>query len=67
VKAAYLRSLIDGGFQAYRCGEFCVAKGGAADGGLGEVLQMLSSHPDVETIGIVVNARGAERAIATGR
>jgi len=66
VKASYLRKLVTAGFCAYRCGEFCIAGGGPADGRRRAGAEALDAPSGVEIIGIVVNARGAERAIATG-
>jgi hydroxymethylglutaryl-CoA lyase len=65
VKAEYLRSLIAAGFTHIDAVSF-VSKEAVpqmADSEL--VLEYLDPPDDVEIIGIVVNAKGAERAIAT--
>jgi hydroxymethylglutaryl-CoA lyase len=66
VKAQYLRSLIESGFQHIDAVSFVSEKAvpQMADSEL--VLDYLDPPDDVEIIGIVVNARGAERAVATG-
>ena len=67
VKAAYLRKLIDGGLHAHRCGEFCFAGAVPQMADSEQVLDGLLPPDEVEIIGIVVNEKGAERAIAHGR
>ncbi len=66
-KAEYLRALIDAGFTRIDAVSFVspVAVPQMADSE--HVLQLLDAPPAIEIIGIVVNAKGAERAIATGR
>jgi hydroxymethylglutaryl-CoA lyase len=66
VKAQYLRTLIETGFQHIDAVSFVSEKAvpQMADSEL--VLEYLDPPDDVELIGIVVNARGAERAVATG-
>ncbi len=66
VKADYLRLLVAAGFRHIDAVSF-VSKAAVpqmADAEL--VLQYLDAPPEVEIIGIVVNEKGAERAIATG-
>lgn len=65
-KAAYLRGLIDAGFTCIDAVSFVspVAVPQMADSE--EVLQLLGPVPGVELIGIVVNTKGAKRAIRTG-
>jgi hydroxymethylglutaryl-CoA lyase len=66
VKADYLRVLVAAGFKHIDAVSF-VSKAAVpqmADAEL--VLQYLDAPPDVEIIGIVVNEKGAERAVATG-
>ena len=66
VKAEYLRNLIAAGFTHIDAVSFVSEKAvpQMADSEL--VLEFLDPPDDVEIIGIVVNARGAERAIETG-
>ena len=67
VKAEYLRALIAAGFQHLDAVSF-VSKSAVpqmADSEL--VLEYLDAPEEVEIIGIVVNARGAERAVESGR
>jgi hydroxymethylglutaryl-CoA lyase len=66
VKVEYLRKLVDAGFKHIDAVSF-VSPGAVpqmADSEL--VLEFLMPPEDVEIIGIVVNAKGAERAIETG-
>jgi hydroxymethylglutaryl-CoA lyase len=65
-KAEYLRRLIDAGFTHIDAVSFVspVAVPQMADSE--RVLELLQPPANVEIIGIVVNAKGAERAIATG-
>ncbi len=67
VKAEYLRALIAAGFThidavGFVSKEFVPQM---ADSEL--VLEYLDAAPDVEMIGLVVNAKGAERAVKSGR
>src|ERR1700678_3804154 len=65
VKVEYLRKLMDAGFRHIDAVSF-VSPGAVpqmADSEL--VLEFLMPPEDVEIIGIVVNAKGAERAIET--
>ena len=66
VKADYLRVLVAAGFKHMDAVSFVskVAVPQMADAEL--VLQYLDPPEDVEIIGIVVNEKGAERAVATG-
>lgn len=66
VKVRYLRALIDAGFKHLDAVSFVSPKAvpQMADSEL--VLEQLEPDRHVEIIGIVVNERGAERAIATG-
>src|ERR1700723_4342139 len=66
VKADYLRVLIAAGFKHIDAVSFVskVAVPQMADSE--QVLQYLDPPDDVEVIGIVVNEKGAERAVATG-
>src|ERR1700735_1783338 len=66
VKAEYLRNLIEAGFTSIDAVSFVSEKAvpQMADSEL--VLEYLDPPDDVEIIGIVVNAKGAERAIKTG-
>jgi hydroxymethylglutaryl-CoA lyase len=67
VKAAYLRALIKAGFQKIDAVSFVspAAVPQMADSEV--VLKLLDAPKTVEIIGIVVNERGAERAIECGR
>src|SRR4051812_8504692 len=63
VKADYLRKLVDAGFKHIDAGSF-VSPGAVPQMGDSEqVLSQLSLSPDVAIIGIVVNEKGAQRAI----
>src|ERR1700735_526320 len=66
VKARYLRALIEAGFTSIDAVSFVSEKAvpQMADSEL--VLDYLDPPDDVEIIGIVVNAKGAERAVRTG-
>jgi hydroxymethylglutaryl-CoA lyase len=65
-KAAYLRSLIEAGFTHIDAVSF-VSPGAVPQMADSEkVLELLGSDKAVEIIGIVVNEKGAERAIRTG-
>jgi hydroxymethylglutaryl-CoA lyase len=66
-KAEYLRSLITAGFQHIDAVSF-VSKTAVPQTADSEfVLEYLDAPEEVEIIGIVVNAKGAERAAASGR
>jgi hydroxymethylglutaryl-CoA lyase len=66
-KAAYLRSLIDAGFTHIDAVSFVSPAAVAQMADSEQVLALLDPPPHVEIIGIVVNEKGAERAIRTGR
>ena len=66
VKAQYLRSLVESGFQHIDAVSFVSEKAVPQMADSEIVLEYLDPPDDVEIIGIVVNARGAERAVATG-
>jgi hydroxymethylglutaryl-CoA lyase len=66
VKAQYLRALMETGFQHIDAVSFVSEKAVPQMADSEVVLEYLDPPDDVEIIGIVVNARGAERAVATG-
>jgi hydroxymethylglutaryl-CoA lyase len=65
VKADYLRTLIAGGFRHMDAVSFVSPKAVPQMADSEQVLEFLDPPDDVEIIGIVVNQKGAERAIAT--
>ena len=65
-KAAHLRALIDAGFACIDAVSFVSPAVVPQMADSEEVLQLLGPAPGVELIGIVVNEKGAERAIRTG-
>ena len=65
-KVKYLRALIGAGFNHIDTVSFVSAKAVPQMADSEKVLEQLAPPDDVEIIGIVVNERGAERAIATG-
>ena len=65
VKADYLRTLIAGGFRHIDAVSFVSPKAVPQMADAEQVLDFVDPPDDVEIIGIVVNAKGAERAIAT--
>src|SRR3954463_10146083 len=65
-KVEYLRSLIAAGFRHIDAVSFVSPKAVPQMADSEEVLAQLGKQDDVEIIGIVVNEKGAERAIATG-
>ena len=65
VKAAYLRALIGAGFKHIDAVSFVSPKAVPQMADSEEVLKLVDPPDDVEIIGIVVNEKGAERAIAT--
>ncbi|HYY13956.1 MAG TPA: hydroxymethylglutaryl-CoA lyase, partial [Chthoniobacterales bacterium] len=67
LKVRYLRALIDAEFKHIDAVSFVSPKAVPQMADSEEVLEQLQPPEDVEIIGIVVNERGAERAIATGR
>ena len=64
-KAAYLRSLVDAGFRHLDAVSFVSPAAVPQMADSEEVLRLLGPVPGVDVIGIVVNEKGAERAIAT--
>ncbi len=65
VKVQYLRGLIGAGFKHIDAVSFVSPKAVPQMADSEEVLKQLDPPDDVEIIGIVVNLKGAERAIAT--
>ncbi len=65
-KVEYLRALIDAGFRHLDAASFVSPKAVPQMADSEGVLEQLSPPNDVEIIGIVVNEKGADRAIATG-
>jgi len=65
VKVAYLRALIAAGFKHIDAVSFVSPKAVPQMADSEEVLEQLDPPDDVEIIGIVVNEKGVERAIAT--
>jgi hydroxymethylglutaryl-CoA lyase len=65
VKVAYLRALIGAGFKHLDAASFVSPKAVPQMADSEEVLEQLDPPDDVEIIGIVVNERGADRAIET--
>lgn len=66
VKADYLRTLVAAGFRHIDAVSFVSPKAVPQMADAEQVLTYLDPPDDVEMIGIVVNPRGAERAIACG-
>ncbi len=67
MKVRYLRELIAAGFRHLDAASFVSPKAVPQLADSEAILAELSPPNDVEIIGIVVNERGAERAIATGK
>ncbi len=65
-KAEYLRALVAAGFKHIDAVSFVSPKAVPQMTDSEAVLEQLGPTPGVELIGIVVNEKGAERAIATG-
>jgi hydroxymethylglutaryl-CoA lyase len=65
VKAAYLRALIGAGFKHIDAASFVSPKAVPQMADSEEVLKLVDPPDDVEIIGIVVNEKGVDRAIAT--
>jgi hydroxymethylglutaryl-CoA lyase len=65
LKARYLRALIASGFKRIDAVSFVSPKAVPQMADSESVLAQIDRPPDVEIIGIVVNEKGAERAIAT--
>jgi hydroxymethylglutaryl-CoA lyase len=66
-KAEHLRALIQAGFTHIDAASFVSPRAVPQMADSEEVLALLDIPAGIEIIGIVVNARGAERAIATGK
>jgi hydroxymethylglutaryl-CoA lyase len=66
IKADYLRLLIGSGFRHIDAASFVSPAAVPQMADSERVLALLDPPPDAEIIGIVVNPKGAERAIATG-
>src|SRR3984893_15859056 len=66
LKATYLNALISAGFKHIDAVSFVSPKAVPQMADSEEVLKDLDPPDDVEIIGIVVNEKGAQRAIATG-
>jgi hydroxymethylglutaryl-CoA lyase len=66
LKARYLRALIAAGFRHIDAVSFVSPKAIPQMADSEKVLEQLDGSDDVEIIGIVVNEKGANRAIATG-
>jgi hydroxymethylglutaryl-CoA lyase len=64
-KAAYLRRLVEAGFRHIDAVSFVSPAAVPQMADSEEVLRLLGPVPGVEIIGIVVNEKGAERAVAT--
>jgi hydroxymethylglutaryl-CoA lyase len=64
-KAAYLRRLVNSGFRHIDAVSFVSPAAVPQMADSEEVLRLLGPVPGVDVIGIVVNEKGAERAIAT--
>src|SRR5579863_5835279 len=65
IKRAYLQALISAGFKHIDAVSFVSPKAVPQMADSEEVLKQLGPQEGVEIIGIVVNHKGAERAIAT--
>src|SRR5215471_12513509 len=65
VKAEYLRALIAAGFRHIDAVSFVSPKAVPQMADSEEVLKQLEIPPQTEIIGIVVNEKGVERAVAT--
>src|SRR5207248_8523171 len=66
-KAEYLHGLVSAGFRHIDAVSFVSPKAVPQMADSEQVLEQLGEGENVEIIGIVVNEKGAERAIATGR
>jgi hydroxymethylglutaryl-CoA lyase len=66
VKAEYLRTLIAAGFRQIDAVSFVSEKAVPQMADSETVLELVDPPDDVEIIGIVVNAKGAERAVKAG-
>ncbi len=65
VKVAYLRALVGAGFKHIDAASFVSPKAVPQMADSEDLLRRLDPPDDVEIIGIVVNAKGAERAVNT--
>src|ERR1700694_1146061 len=65
IKTDYLKALISAGFKHIDAASFVSPKAVPQMADSEDVLQELDPPDDVEIIGIVVNEKGAQRAIAT--
>src|SRR6201997_4366960 len=65
IKIDYLKALISAGFKHIDAASFVSPKAVPQMADSEDVLKELDPPDDVEIIGIVVNERGAERAVAT--
>lgn len=65
LKARYLGALIEAGFRHIDAVSFVSPRAVPQMADSEKVLEQIGSHEDVEIIGIVVNEKGAERAVAT--
>ena len=65
VKVEYLKALVSAGFKHIDAASFVSAKAVPQMADSEKVLELLDPPDDVEIIGIIVNEKGAERAIAT--
>ncbi|MGH9536335.1 MAG: hydroxymethylglutaryl-CoA lyase [Terriglobales bacterium] len=66
IKTDYLKALISAGFKHIDAASFVSPKAVPQMADSEEVLKELDPPDDVEIIGIVVNEKGAQRAVATG-
>jgi hydroxymethylglutaryl-CoA lyase len=66
LKVEYLRALVAAGFRHIDAVSFVSPKAVPQMADSEQVLEQLGPLKDIEIIGIVVNEKGAERAIATG-
>jgi hydroxymethylglutaryl-CoA lyase len=67
VKAEFLRSLIAAGFQHIDAASFVSKEAVPQMADAEFVLEFLDAPEEIEIIGVVVNAKGAERAVDSGR
>jgi hydroxymethylglutaryl-CoA lyase len=67
VKAEYLRTLVAAGFKQIDAVSFVSEKAVPQMADAEQVLELMDAPEDVEIIGIVVNGKGAERAVKTER
>ena len=66
IKVEYLRTLVDAGFRHMDAASFVSPAAVPQMADSEQVLEFLMPPEDVDIIGIVVNVKGAERAIGTG-